>query len=90
MEDIRRDSAIPIMVLAPSNWTTLDEQWKSLEKLYDGKGKLDRSKFMHKLREFATVHNVAFVDLTDDFRNAYAEGKSPHWKKDGHLDPPWS
>jgi lysophospholipase L1-like esterase len=90
IDAVRNDSAIPIVVLVPGSWTTSDKAWNSLEELYEGsggKGRLDRDKTSRQIRELCGTMGVDFLDLTAEFREAYASGKMPHWEKDGHLTP---
>lgn len=79
------DGARPVVVLIPSNWTTVDRDWRRLEEMYDGAGKLDRDRVSRTLGELGTALDVEFVDLTEPFAQAYSRGNPPHFRWDRHL-----
>ncbi|MFQ5604273.1 MAG: SGNH/GDSL hydrolase family protein [bacterium] len=85
VQEIKKDSASPWVVLIPAMWTTSDKYWQLFQERYPGTGYLDKNKVRNKLHEFTAKKEVDFIDLTHRFLLSYSIGEQPHFPVNGHL-----
>ena len=87
--EIKKDSALPIVVLLPSRLETNDQDWQQAMKTYSlagGEAVLDRERGRISVRGLVDKTGVLFLDLTQIFKEEYSFGRSPHFPLDGHLN----
>ena len=90
IEEIKKDSAVPIIVFIPNQKETNDEIWKEIEKGYqtiNREKELNRDKMRIELEKIAEELNVVFVDPTEKFREATSGGEKVFFSVDWHLTP---
>lgn len=88
VEEIKKDSAVPIIVFIPNQKETNDEIWKEIEKghqVIDRGKELNRDKMRIELEKMAEELNVVFIDPTEKFREYTRKGEKVFFSVDWHL-----
>lgn len=88
ISDIQGDNALPIILHIPTREMVVSEAWnETVQDFADSgeEGELVRTKFSSQLKDWATIHDVLYVDATETIQKAVDAGEVVYLKEDRHL-----
>lgn len=87
--EIRKDSAIPVILWIPPRKEVNDKRWEEIEAGYKSVGgtkRLVRDRISIELEKISNQEQIVFIDTAKKLKEFHQAGKFPYFRHDIHLN----